>query len=350
MLRLAENHCGDPAWLRGLVHPPEAFALMPSASSIVARVLTRLGEDFPLLVVLAVMLDAWRPLPAWGGFPWMWLDMVAIAGVAAGAWMWRRPGPIVSLATPLDRHLLALVGIATLMLIPSARREDAIQWMHVGLACLAVFYVAVVCSRRSGRLPSVEPALAAAIVVPSVHGVVAATQGMDALAASSAAVDAAWGARNGEFKLLAMALPPAFARAREADTGPIWRVLALIGAVGLGVHASASWASVAAEAFARLADPLYFSNLVVSLLVIATVLRLAWQVSSSDERSSARWRALALSFAVMGAFAVIGEITGGAAVRAFAAISSAGIVAAAEAPGRREADDSGFAVDLDRAA
>lgn len=322
---------------------------MSRPGSAVARVLARLGEDFPLIVVLAVMLDAWRPLPAWGGVPWLWLDVVAVVGLAAASWMWRRPGPAVALATPLDRHLLALVALALLMLIPAHRRDESVMWLHVGTSCLAVYYVAVVCARRSGRLPSMEPALAAALVAPSVHGVIAATQGTAVLAASSAAVDAMWGARQGELKLLAMALPPAIARAREPDSSPVWRVLVLIGAVGLGVHASVSWSGVASEAFARLADPLYFSNLAVTMLVIVTMLRLAWQVAASDGQPSARWRALALSFAVMGAFAVLGEITGGAGVRAFAAISAAGIVTAAEAPDRREVDLS-TAPSLPRAA
>lgn len=318
--------------------------------SAVTRVLARLGEDFPLIVVLAVMLDAWRPLPAWGGVTWLWLDVVALLGLAAAGWMWRRPGPAVTLATPLDRHLLSLVVIALLMLIPASRRSESVMWLHVGTACLAVYYVAVVCARRSGRLPSVEPALAAALIVPSVHGVIAATQGAGALAASAAAVDAAWGARHGELKLLAMALPPAIARAREPDSSPVWRVLVLIGAVGLGVHASVSWPGVASEAFTRLADPLYFSNLAVTMLVIVTLLRLAWQVAAADGQPCARWRALALSFAVMGAFAVLGEITGGAGMRAFAAISGAGIVAAAEAPDRRELDLSAAEAPLARAA
>ena len=323
---------------------------MPKTNVSSPSILRRAAEDYPLVVMLALMLDAWRPLPAWGGVPWLWLDVAALAGALGCAWAARPGQPRVSMATALDGNLLALLVIGVLMLMPREGHETAVTWFRVGVPCLAVYYTCITFARRTGRLPSFEPALFVAIAGPSLHALASVTQGLGRLAESSRLVDSAWGATHGELKLLALVLPPAFSRSREPEAGPMWRLVVLVGVLGLVLHAIASGFNLPADAYQRLADPLFFSNLTVSMLVVLTVSRRAMTLASADEAHAGRWRALAVSFGLLGCFAVLGQSTGGAAVRAFAAFASAAVIATSESPRRIVFADAPVARALDRAA
>lgn len=306
--------------------------------------------DLPLAVMLALVLDVWRPLPNWGGFPWRWLDLVASSALIACAWMQRRPERRVSVTTPFDMNFLAMIVLGLVMVIPEGGRSEAFTWLHVGLSCLALYFVTVVSARREGRLPSLGPAIAVAVLAPGLHALWRATAGLDVLAADSATVDAAWGARHGAFKLLVLALPLAVGRASEPGAPPFWRGVVLVGLIGLGLHVAAGGSGLAATAFVRLSDPLFFSNLVVSMLVVLGVLRLALRLGRGEPALQRRWRSIAASFAALAVLAVLGEVTAGAGVRALAALVAGGVVAAAEEPGRAEAEGLSEPLPLDQAA
>ncbi len=306
--------------------------------------------DLPLAALLALALDVWRPLPAWGGFPWRWLDLVAVVALGWCAWTQARRATRVSVTTPLDLNLLAMVVLGLVLAVPEAARGESISWLHVGLACLSFYFVGVIAARRHGVLPALGPAIVLAVVVPGLHALWRATGGLAVLAADSAVVDAAWGANHGAFKLLLFALPLAVGRAAEPDASPLWRGVVLVGVVGLGLHVAADGSGLAASAFVRLSDPLFFSNLVVSLLVVIAVLRMALRLAHEEPARRLRWQGIAAAFGVLAVLAVLGEVTAGAGVRTLAALAAATVVAASEDAGRAEPEETTPPLALDRAA
>jgi hypothetical protein len=265
--------------------------------------------------------------------------VVVLAGVTTSLVAWWRAADRPGLATPLDLNFLGLFVLAVLQLVPSAGRAEGVVWLHVGLSCLAAFYVVLWSARLRGRLPSLGPAIAVAVLVPGLHALWASTGGLDGLAASSVVVDAAWGARQGALKLLLLVLPLAIGRAAEANASPYWRVIVLVGALAAGLHAAAHGSGLARDSFDRLSDPLFFSNLAASMLVIVAVFQAAMGVAREDARHAVRWRSVSASFIVLGTLAVLGEVSGGAGVRAVAALAAGVVLAAAEEPRRLEADE-----------
>lgn len=282
-------------------------------------------------VVAVVLLDArWVALS---------IEGFAIHGFELGAlallvWaMARRRGPdtLPAWKTPFDGRIVAGLVMAALHAASFPAGSPAREWARQ-LASCAIGYYALIALARSGALRAEQlwRALAIASAALGAHAILAATVGLGQLALQSEQVDAAWGARHGLPKALAFATVACAGRAFEAGSSRTWRIVTLVGLAGSVLHAAAGGFVLGSEALSLLDEPLYFSASIVTLLLIAGVVRLAWQLRRARPAEATRWRMLALGVASLGAIGILGGTSGGEGLRVLAMLAAVLLVVAQE--------------------
>ncbi|MEO5989262.1 MAG: hypothetical protein ABIU54_14825 [Candidatus Eisenbacteria bacterium] len=302
------------------IAPAPAVALWPRFAAVMV-----------CMVAFAVLLDAWdRPVPTTG---MLWLDLVAVLTLG---WSLLAPGAPLKLdswVTPFDGRVFAALALAILDLFHTHGEGTRIAWLHQMLSATVCYYALVARLRHQPRGPDLLwlPFGIVAFVL-GLRAVVSMTSGIVALARAADLADAAWAADFGVAKTLVFATIVCAGRASEQAAPPYWRFATWFGAVGCVLHGLAGGIPLETHALMRLNEPMYFSTMVVTLLVLIPLTRSAWLLRRERADEAPRWAGLAMGFATVAFMGVLGGATGGEGVRVLAVLGGAAVVVGTDAP------------------
>lgn len=284
-----------------------------------------------------MLLDGWdRPVPGAG---MLWIDLAAVLTLG---WSLLSPGAEWRLAawlTPFDGRIVAGLVIALLDLLQTQGAAPQQAWLHqlfVGALC---FYAFVARLRRHVFGPDalwLPFGMAAAVlgIVAILHVV---TAGIGAVAVYADSTDVAWAAQHGAAKTLVFATLVAAGRACERDVSPLWWMATLLGAVGCILHGLAGGIPLETSALVRLDEPLYFSTIAVTMLVLIPLTRLAWLLRRERPEEASRWAGMAFGFTTVAFMGVLGEASGGEGVHVLVIMGAAAVIVGHAAPKRDSA-------------
>lgn len=308
--------------------PKDGVALVPPTVTW-----PHLAAVMVCLVAVAMLLDAWdRPVP---GASVLWLDLAAILTLG---WSLLAPGAewkLDSWLTPFDGRVFAALALAMLDVLHSPGEGSRAAWLHQMLAASVCYYALVARLRHQSRGPDLVwlPFGLAAFVL-GVQAVISVNSGIAALARSADIADVAWAADFGVAKTLVFATLVCAGRASEREASPYWRVATLLGAVGCVLHGLAGGVPLETHALMRLGEPMYFSTMVVTMLVLIPLTRSAWLLRRERPEEAPRWAGLAIGLAAVASLGVLGEASGGEGVRVLAVLAGAAVVIGSDAPKR----------------
>ena len=286
------------------------------------------------ILACAMLLDAWdRPVPGAG---MLWLDLAAVLALG---WSLLSPGAEYRLEawlTPFDGRIVAGLVIALLDLLHAQGAAPQQAWLHQLFAGAMCYYAFVGRLRRQALGPDalwLPFGLAAAVlgIVAILHLV---TAGIGAVAVFAGTADVAWAAEHGAAKTLVFATLVAAGRACERGVSPLWWMATLLGAAGCILHGLAGGIPLETRALVRLDEPLYFSTMAVTMLMLIPLTRLAWLLRRERPEEAARWAGLAFGFTSVAFMGVLGEATGGEGVRVLAVVGAAAVIVGRDAPKR----------------
>ena len=318
------------------------------SDSLPGSVMTALPQDRPALapalawprsaavvagiVACAMLLDAWdRPVPGAG---MLWLDLAAVLTLG---WSLLSPGAewrLESWLTPFDGRIVAGLVLALLDLLHSQGAAPQQAWLHQLMAGAICYYALVGRLRRKAQGPDalwLPFGMTAAVlgIVAILHVV---TAGIGAVAVSADTTDVSWSAAHGVAKTLVFATLVAAGRACERDVSPLWRIATLLGAAGCILHGLAGGIPLETRALVRLDEPLYFSTMAVTMLMLIPLTRLAWLLRRERPAEAARWAGLAFGFTAVAFMGVLGEATGGEGIRVLLVMGAAAAIVGRDAP------------------
>jgi hypothetical protein len=286
-----------------------------------------------VLALVGVALDAGAlPLPG-AGFGALWLHIAAAVSLACAAWRLGGFSRPLAWSTPLDGLILASLAIATVGMFAGSERDSLASWFWQVLACSGVYVGIVPLLRRSPRGRRVVwGAIAVVCFVLGAHALWASTAGLGRLSEQAALADRRWAGSHVLAKTVAFVTLVAMGRALERGSAPLWRVAVLVGGLGTALHAAGGGFGLAPEALSRLDDPLYFSSASVTFLLAIRVARLGWTLRRGRPDEVNRWRGVAVAMVAVGVTSLLGESTGGEALRTLAVLLAAVVVAEGTAP------------------
>lgn len=292
------------------------------------------GAAFAALgsVLLALALDA-AGVALVPAFPAVRaLHLAALVCLALAATLPSAFRDLEAWSTPFDGLVLASLAIAAMGAVPEHGDGPYSRLLEQVLGCAGVFFGATLLLRRAAAGDLAWRALALGTALLGAHALWAATGGVQALAAQSAAADAHWAGRHGLARALAFCTLATLGRAAERGAPPAWRLASAIGLVGLALHAAAGGFAMESASLARLDHPLEFSVVSVTWLAAAVLGRVAWSLRRERRAEAQRWRFMALAGWGLGVACAFGDGTGGEGVRALAVLAAAGALAARDEP------------------
>jgi len=289
---------------------------------------------FAVAALLAALVDA-LGVPAPGVLaPVHWLELAALAGLVVAALRrdaGGREGP--EWGTSLDGRVVALLAVLLLAALPGRERSPGAIELRFVLAGVAVYYALAVLVARDPRACEVAwRVFPAAAGVLGLHALWAATAGLERVAAVSAAADAAWHGHHTLATTLLFATLLTLGRALERGAAPAWRLAALVGATGSGLHLAAAGSPFQADSVSRLEDPLGFSTAIVTVMVLHGLGRMAWAMSRERRWEAARWWGTMAGTTFLGAGVLFRPGPPGEGLVVLAVACAALVVAAAAAP------------------
>jgi len=219
-----------------------------------------------------------------------WLEVVALAGLVIASLRRAEDRDGNAWSTPLDGRIVALLAVLLVASLPGrVLPPGSIELRHV-VAGVSIYYtLAVLLAREPEACETAWITFPAAAVALGLHALWAATSGLEHLAAMSAQADAAWRGHHALATPLFLATLLTLGRALERGASPVWRLAALVGAIGCGLHLAASGSPFVTHSLGRLEDPLGFSTAVVIVLVLHGLGRLAWSMSRERRWEAPRW-------------------------------------------------------------
>lgn len=286
------------------------------------------------ILACAMLLDAWdRPVPGAG---MLWLDLAAALTLG---WSLLSPGAswrLENWLTPFDGRIVAGLVIALLDMLHAQGAAPQQAWLHQLFAGALCYYAFVGWLRGRALGPDAlwlpfGMSAAALGVAAILHFV---TAGIGAVAVFADVTDAAWAAEYGAAKTLVFATLVAAGRACEREASPLWKIATLLGAAGCTLHGLAGGIPLETRALVRLDEPLYFSTMAVTMLMLIPLTRLAWLLRRERPEEAPRWAGLAFGFSAVAFMGVLGEATGGEGVRILAVMGGAAVVVGRDAPKR----------------
>lgn len=283
------------------------------------------------LTAIAVVLDAWsRPFGAFAPGV-LWLDLAALVALGVAV-PWRAIVRGEDEGTPLDGLVLATVAVGVVMACGLSGRDGSALWLAHALACGGVYFAL---SRGLGLRPeaieSVWRALAAVALVLGLHALVFAVPGVATLGRVAQGVDQRWAGHHVLPKLLGFLAMALGGRAFDRPVRPIWRAAVIVAIAGAVPHLALGL-GLSLNSLGRLDDPVFFSVLCVTLLVVASSARETWTLARVRPIEARRWRMLAIALGVLGTCGALTETSGGEGVRALGAMAVAAAMAARAHP------------------
>lgn len=286
-----------------------------------------------LAALLAALLDA-LGLRGPGPFAAVhWLEVAALAGLFVASLV--RPGERDGRgwSTPLDGRVVALLAVLLLAALPGRALSPGAIELRFVLSGVAMYYALSVLVARDPAAADVAwcifPAAAGTL---GLHALWAATAGLERVVATSAAVDEAWHGHHALATALLLATLLTLGRALERGAPPIWRLAALVGATGGGLHLAASGSPFDTDSLARLEDPLGFSTAVVIVIVLHGLGRMAWARSRERRWEAPRWWGVMAGTTFLGAGVLFRPGPPGEGLVLLAVTCGALVVAAHSAP------------------
>lgn len=288
---------------------------------------------FALAVLLAAFADALGLRPPGPLAPAHWLELAALAGLVAAV---LRPGGArdgAAWSTPLDGRVVALLAVLLLAALPGRELSPGAIELRLVLAGVAVYYaLTVLIGRDIGAREVTWRVFPAAAGALGLHALWAATSGLERVAAVSAAADATWHGHHALATTLVFATLLTLGRAVERGAAPPWRLAALVGAIGCGLHLAATGSPFEADSVARLEDPLGFSTAIVTVIVLHGLGRMAWGMSRERGGESPRWWGTMAGTTFLGAGVLFRPGPPGEGLVVLAVACGALVVATASAP------------------
>jgi nitroreductase len=286
-----------------------------------------------LMIGLAIVLDALRPLaPGAGTLSLLWLDLAALVTLAWAA-LGPRRAKDAGWATPLEGIILSGLLLGVLHVVRLHGAAGPVLWLRqIAAAGLCYYALTALLRRDPNPTGAVWPAFAAMLLALSAWAIGWATVGVTALRAASLQLDLNWLSRYGLPKALMVLTLLAAGRACEPGARALWRVTALIGAVACTLCLVVGGAGLGVGSLASLDEPFYFATSIVVFLLLASLSRMAWQLTRDRPEEAGRWWGMTLMFPLIAALLLFGGTTGGEGVRALTALAGAAVVAARDAP------------------
>lgn len=245
---------------------------------------------FALAALAAVLLDGLGlrvPGPLAGVHA---LELVALAGLGAALVRHGRGRDATGWATPVDGRIVALLLVLVLAAMPGRPVSPGAIELRLVFAGAALFYaLGRLASHGPGGVEALWTVFPAAATTLGLHALWAATTGLERLRADARLADAAWQGHGALATATIFATLLTLGRALERGASPAWRLAALVGAVGGGLHAAASGLPFRTGSLGRLEDPLGFSSAVVTILVLHAFGSMAWTLRRERRREVARW-------------------------------------------------------------
>jgi hypothetical protein len=277
----------------------------------------------------ALLLDGFARIPSHGVH---WIDAAAGACFAFGV-DWRALFSGEDESTPIDGLLLGALAVGTVEAAATGGRDGSAAWLGQLVAGSGMYFGLTRAMRRDAR--AVETlwltlgGLAAALGIATAW---AATGGLASVARMSDAVDLHWAGRHVIGKVLVFLTLCLVGRATEHGAQAPWRIATVLAAIGALLHVAAGGLGLDPGALAKLDDPLYFSTLSVTLLLVVTLVREAWTLGRVRPLEASRWRALAVATAALGLGGALGESSGGEGIRIAVGLAAVAVMTARTQP------------------
>jgi len=218
------------------------------------------------------------------------LELVAFAGVVAALVRFGRARDAGRWGTPVDGRIVALLLVLFFAALPGRPAPPGAIELRLVFAGAALYYaLARMAADAPDGAEAVWPVFPAAAAALGLHALWAATAGLDGLRDAARAGDDAWRGQGAVASATVFATLLALGRALERGATPAWRLAALVGAVGGGLHAAASGLPFRTASLGRLEDPLGFSTAVVTCLVLHAFGSMAWGLRRERRREAPRW-------------------------------------------------------------
>jgi hypothetical protein len=306
------------------------------------------------MIGAALVLDAVRPLaPGTGTLRLLWLDLAALVTLAWAA-LGPRRAKHAGWATPVDGTIASGLVLGVLHVLWLHGAAGPVLWLRQIAAAGLCYYALTAGLRRDPHTPGATwPAFAATLLALSAWAIGWATVGVPALRAASLQLDSNWLSRFGLAKTLMALTLLCAGRASEPGARALWRVTALTGAVACALCLVAGGAGLGVASLASLDEPFYFATSILAFLLLASLSRMAWQLTRERPEEAGRWWGATLMFPLIAGLLLFGGTTGGEGVRALVALAGAVVVAARDAPraaARRPAAPSAMERPVARAA
>jgi hypothetical protein len=258
--------------------------------------------------------------------------VTAALGLLA-AWWWRRDEGAAAWRTPVDGRLAGALAVLLLACVPWRDGFAGLAGLRPVLAGSAMFYALASLARRDAlALDRVWEALPFVTALVGLHALWAAAPGLAHLGAAALAADARWNAPHALDTALLVATVLTAGRAAEPRARPAWRLAAIVGAAGVGLHVAASGPPFVAAALARLEDPLQFSATMAVALVLQRLGRIAWTLRHDRPAEAGRWWGAVAAVGALGTELLYGAGPPGAGLASVAALMAAVVVTAPTVP------------------
>jgi hypothetical protein len=262
---------------------------------------------FASVALCAALLDACLAPGAGPLGAARWLDLAAVAGLVTAFGIRRGARHASAWRTPLDGRITAALAVLLLAAAPwRGITPDAVE-LRLVLSGVACFYaVSALVAGDASSLESAWLAFPLAASALGLHALWAATTGLERLAAAAAEADGRWGARHSLDSALLVATALTLGRAAERGATPGWRLAAVVGSIGVLLHAAASGAPFDTRSLVRLEAPLDFSATVVVALVLHWLGRTAWTLRGERPAEAGRWWGAVAGVTALGATLLYG--------------------------------------------
>jgi hypothetical protein len=270
------------------------------------------GGWFAPVALLAALLDACGIA---GPSPFAsirWLELVVLAGLVVANALRLRDGAQRPWRTPLDGRLAAMLAVLLIAAVPRRGEPWSMEGLRVAITGVGAFYAThiLVARHPSARIAAGHTFPVAAVAL-GLHALWAATSGLGRLAAIAAEADTRWHSAHGLAAVTMIATVLTLGRAMERGAPPAWRLAAVVGVVGTGLHVAALGQPAAGApldllSLVRLEDPLDFSTAMVLALVLHRLGRTAWSLRGKRPVQAGRWWGAIVAIALLCAGLVFG--------------------------------------------